>query len=147
MIKRTSEQYSWHGSDDIRAKIEPPSCRQYKPSNVLGVRPLNWDELIDEDDDDENWADPGAPCDGRSRPGDGNDTDNGEGEEDTQGCEKGTGNEQGTKDGKGKGKRKGKGNGKGKGKVKQTLGGDDMSHAVALQLQKQRYDADLDPEG
>jgi hypothetical protein len=54
MIKRTSEQYSWNGSDDTRAKIEPPSCRQYKPSNFLVVRPLNWDELIDEDDDDEN---------------------------------------------------------------------------------------------
>jgi hypothetical protein len=28
------------------------------------VRPLHWDETIDEDDDDDNWADPGAPSGG-----------------------------------------------------------------------------------
>jgi len=42
---------------------------------------------------------------------------------------------------KGKGKAteegKGKGNGKGKAIVKQTLGGDDISRAVAVQLQKE----------
>jgi hypothetical protein len=112
-VKRTGERFSWYGSDDLRAKIEPPSCRQYKPGDFLAVRPLNWDEIIDEDDDDENWADPGAPSGGRSRPGDDNDNDDGEGEEDTQGGEKGTGKGKGTKDGKGKGKGKGKGNGKG----------------------------------
>jgi len=37
-----------------------------------------------------------------------------------------------TEDGRGKGKGKGKGNGKGKGIVKQTPGGGDISHAVAL---------------
>jgi hypothetical protein len=26
-VKRTSERFSWHGSDDLRATIEPPSCR------------------------------------------------------------------------------------------------------------------------
>jgi len=41
-----------------------------------------------------------------------------------------------TEDGKGKGKGKGKGNGKGKGIVEHTRGGDDISRAVALQLQK-----------
>ena len=82
------------------------------------VRPLNWDEMVDEDDDDKNWADPGAPSVGRSCPGDDNDNDNREGEEDTQGGEKGTGKVKGTKDGKGKGKGKGKGNSKGKGIVK-----------------------------
>jgi len=60
-LKRTSESFSWSGSDDLRAKIEPPSCRQYKPGEFLAVRPLNWDEIIDEDDDDVNWADTGAP--------------------------------------------------------------------------------------
>jgi hypothetical protein len=123
-VKRTGERFSWYGSDDLRAKIEPPSCRQYKPGDFLAVRPLNWDEIIDEDDDDDNWADPGAPSGGRSRPGDGNDNDDGESEEDTQGGEKGTGKGKGTKDGKGKGKAtedgkgKGKGNGKGNGKGK-----------------------------
>jgi len=67
----------------------------------------------------------------------------------------------GTKDGKGKGKGKateegkgkateegkGKGNGKWKGIVKQTPGGDDISPAVALQLQKEMYEADSDMEG
>jgi len=67
MVICTGERFSWYGSDDLRAKIEPPSCRQYKPGNFLPVRPLNWDEIIDEDDDDENWADPGAPSGGRSR--------------------------------------------------------------------------------
>jgi hypothetical protein len=117
-VKRTSQHFSWYGSDDLRAKIEPPSCRQYKPGDFLAVRPLNWDEKIDEDDDDENWADPGAPCGGRSRTGDDNDNDDGEGEEDMQGVEKGTGKGMGTKDRKGKWKGKRKGNGKGKGIVK-----------------------------
>jgi hypothetical protein len=146
-VKRTSKRLSWYGSDDLRAKIEPPSCRQYKPGDILAVRPLNWDEIIDEDDADENWADPGALSGGRSCPGDGNDNDNGEGEEDTQGGEKGNGKGKGTKDVIGKGKRKGKGNGNGKGIVKRTPGGDDISRAVALQLQKERYEADSGTEG
>jgi len=29
-VKRTGESFSWYGSDGLRAKIEPPSCRQYK---------------------------------------------------------------------------------------------------------------------
>jgi hypothetical protein len=132
-VKHTGERFSWYGSDDLRAKIEPPSCRQYKPGDCLAVRPLIWDDIVDEDDDDENWADPGAPSDGRSRPGDGSDNDNGEGEEDTQGGEKGTGKGKETKDVKGKGKGKGNGNGKGKGIVTRTPGGDDIPRAVALQ--------------
>src|SRR5882757_4012440 len=146
-VTRTGERFSWYGSDDLRAKIEPPSCRQYKLGDFLAVRPLNWDEIIDEDDDDENGADPGAPSGGRSRPGDDNDNDDGEGEDDTQGGEKGTGKGKGTKDGKGKGKGKGKGNANGKGIVKRTPGGDDISCAVALQLQKERYEADSGTEG
>jgi hypothetical protein len=39
------------------------------------------------------------------------------------------------------------GNGKGKGTVKQTPWGDDISRAIALQLQKKRYEADLGMEG
>jgi hypothetical protein len=104
----TGEHFAWYGSNDLRAMIEPPSCQQFKPGDFLGVRPLNWDEIIDEDDDDENWADPGGPSGGRSRPGDDNDTDEGESEEDTQCGEKGTGKGKRTKDGKGKGKGKGK---------------------------------------
>jgi len=80
MVKWRGECFSWYGSDDLRAKIDPPSCRQYEPGDILAVRPPNWDEIIDEDDDDENWADPGAPSGGRSRPGDGNDNDDGEGD-------------------------------------------------------------------
>jgi hypothetical protein len=126
-VKRTSERFSWYGSDDLRAKIEPPSCQQYKPGDFLAVRPLNWDEITNEDDDDDNWADAGAPRGGRSGLGDGNDNDDGVSEEDTQGGENGPGKGKGTKDGKGKGKAtedgkgkgkwKGKGNGKGKGIV------------------------------
>jgi len=145
-VKHTSEHFSWYGSDDVSARIEPPSCRQYKPGAFLAVRPLNWEEIIDEEDDDENWEDPGAPSGGWSRPGDENDNDDGEGEEDKTGGEKGTGEGKGTKDGQGKGKGKQKGNGKGKGIVKQTPGGDDISRAVALQLQKEMSDADLDTE-
>jgi len=154
-VKRTGEHFSWYGSKDLRAKIQPPSCRQYKPGDFLAIRPLNWDDIINEDDDDDNWADPRAPSGGRSHPSDGNDNDDSEGEEYTQSGEKGTGKGKGTKDGKGKGKGKstkegkgkGKGNGKGNGIVKQTPGGDDIARAVATQLQKEMYEADSDTEG
>jgi hypothetical protein len=116
-VKRTGERFSWSGWDDLRAKIEPPSCRQYKPGDFLLVRPLNWDEIMDVDDDDDTCADPGAPHGGRSRAGDGNENDDGESQEDTKAGEKGTGKGKGRKDGKGKGKatedRKEKGKGKG----------------------------------
>jgi len=122
MVKRASERFSWYGSDDLRAKIEPPNCRQYEPGDFLAIRPLNWPEMIDKADDDENWADPGLLCGGRSRPDDDNDNDDSEGEEDTPGGEKGTGKGTGTKHGKGKGKEtedgKGKKKGKGKGNSK-----------------------------
>jgi hypothetical protein len=42
---------------------------------------------------------------------------------------------------------KGKTHSKGKGIVKQTPGGDDISHAVTSQLQKEMYEADSDTEG
>jgi hypothetical protein len=81
-VKRTGEHFSLYHSDDRRAKIEPPTCWRYKPGNFLAVRRLNWDEIIDEDDGEENRADPGAPSGGRSRPANGNDNDNREGDED-----------------------------------------------------------------
>jgi hypothetical protein len=114
-VKHPGECFSWYGSDDLRAKIELPSRRQYKPGDFLAVRPLNWDEIIDEDDDDDNWADPGAPSNGRSCPGDDNNNDDGKSEEDTQGSEKGTRKGKGTKDGKGKGNATDDGKGKGNG--------------------------------
>jgi len=112
--------------------------------------------MIEEDDMEENWADPGAPSSGTNRPGIGNDNDDGEGGEDTQGGEKGTGKRKGRKDGtvkakatekrKGKGKGKGKGNGEGKGIVKPTPGEDDISCAIALHWQKVMSEADLHTE-
>jgi hypothetical protein len=77
-----------------------------------------------------------VPSGGTSCPGYNNNNINGEGEEDTQGGENGTGKKKGTKDRKGKRKGNVKGNSKGNGIVKRTPGGDDISHAVALQLQK-----------
>jgi hypothetical protein len=117
-VNRAGERLSCYSSDDISAKIELPSWRQYKSGNFVAVPPLNSDEIIGKDDDDDSWADPGVPSGGWSRPGDGNDKDDSESEEDTQGGEngtmKGTGKGKGTKDGKGNGK----GTGKGKGMVK-----------------------------
>ena len=156
-VERTGRRLSWYGRDDLRAKIELPSCRQYKPGSFLAIRPLNWDKIINDDNDDENAVDPGVPSFGSSCPRDGNDNDDNEGEEDRQGGEKGTGKGKGRKDGKwkgkatedgnGKGKGKGKGNSKGKGIVKQTPGGDDISRAIAFLLQKEMSEADLDTEG
>jgi len=82
--------------------------------------------MFDKDYDDENWADPGEPSRGRSRPSNGNDNDCSEGVEDMQGGETRTGQGKRSKDGKGKGKGKatedwkgkGKGNGEGNGIVK-----------------------------
>jgi len=96
------------------------------PCDLSAIGPLDLDEIINEDEDDENWADPRMPSDRRSRPGDGKDNDNGKREEDTHGCEKGTAKGKGTNDGKPKRKvtedRNGKGNEKsmeeGMGKVK-----------------------------
>jgi len=154
-VKRTGEHFSLYGSDNLRVKIELTCCRQYEPGDFLAVRPLNWDEIIDEDDDNANWADPTALSGGRSCPSDGNDNDDSESEEDTKGGEQRTGKGKGTKDGKGNGqgkatevgKWKGKGNGRGKGIVKQSSGGDDISRAVAVQLLKTIYVTDSDTEG
>jgi len=116
-VKCTGERFSLHCSDDLRAKIEPPSCWQYMPGDISAVRMLNWDEIIDEDDGDQNWADSGGPSSWRGRPGDGNDNDDRNGEEDTQRGGKGSGKGKVTTDGKRNGKGRGKGNGEGKGIV------------------------------
>jgi len=58
---------------------------------------------------------------------------------------KGKGNGRVTATGEGKGK--GKGNGNGKDIVKQTPGGDDISRAIALQLQTEMVKADSDSKG
>jgi len=89
-VERTGECFSWYSSDDLRAKIELASSHQYKPGDYLAVRQLNCDEIINEDVNDENCAAHGALCGGRSRPGDGNDIDDGVGEDDTKHGEKGT---------------------------------------------------------
>jgi hypothetical protein len=138
---------SCYGRNDLRAKIEPPSCRQYKPSDFLAVTPLNWDWIIKGDDDNENWAHTGPPSVGRSRLGDVNGNGNGEGEENALRGETGTWKRKGTRDGNWNRKWKGKGNCKGKDIVKQTPGGDDISRAVALQLENEKYEPDTDTEG
>jgi hypothetical protein len=56
------------------------------------------------------------------------------------------GKRKGSEDGKRKGKGKGKGNGIGKCMVKHTPWADDISSAVAQQLQNDMSEADLDTE-
>jgi hypothetical protein len=59
-VKCTGERFSWYSCDDIRAKIEPPRCQQYTPGAFLSGIPLNSDEILAHDVDDENWVDHGA---------------------------------------------------------------------------------------
>jgi hypothetical protein len=99
-VKRNCECFSLYGSDDLRAKIEPPSCWQRKAGNFLAGGLLNWDEIIEENDNDENCADLRAPSRGRSHHGNGNGNGIGEGEEDTERGENGTRTGKGTMDGK-----------------------------------------------
>jgi len=154
-VKLTGKHFSWYCSDDLRAIIEQPSCLQYKPGDLLAVRTQYWDVIIDEYENDENWADAAASSGGRSRSSDDNGNADSKGKEDMQGGEKRTGKGMCTKDGKGsgrgkateKGKGKGKGNDTGNGIDKQTLEAADIPRAVAVQLQKEMYDTDLDTEG
>jgi hypothetical protein len=53
-VTRTCERFAWSDSNDLRAMIEPPSCRQYQPGDFLAAGLLTWDEILDEDDDDDN---------------------------------------------------------------------------------------------
>jgi len=70
-----------------------------RPSAIL---PLNLDEIINKDDDDKNWADPGAPSCGMSHPGVSNHNDDREGGEHMQRSEKGSGKGKGTNERTGK---------------------------------------------
>jgi len=45
-FNHTGECFSWYGSDDHRAMFEPPSCRQCKRGDLLAVRLLDWDVII-----------------------------------------------------------------------------------------------------
>jgi len=107
-VKRTSEHFSSYSSDDLRSTIQPPCSRQYQPGNFVGIRPLDWDEIFEGDDDAEKWMDHGASSGERSCPPDGNDNDNGKGEEDAEAGEKGTRKGNGTKDDRGQGNGMGK---------------------------------------
>jgi hypothetical protein len=129
-VGRTGERFSWYCSEYLWAKVERPTCWQYKPGDFLAVSLLNLDETIEVEDRDDNWGDPGASTDRRSHSIDANDIDNGEGEEDMPCSEKATRKEKGTKYGKGYGK--GKGNGKGrqwrKGRGRETVKGKALSN-------------------
>jgi len=37
-VIHTGERFSWYGRDDLRARIEPQSCRPYKAGEFLAVR-------------------------------------------------------------------------------------------------------------
>jgi len=71
------ERISWYGSDDRRAMIEAPSYWLFKPGDLLAIRRLKRDEIIDEDDDNEHWVDREASSGWRSCPSEGIDNDNG----------------------------------------------------------------------
>jgi len=126
-VELTCERLSSYGSDDRKAKIEPPSHRQYKPGNVPAVRPLNRDEILVTNDDDGTWANPWAPSGGRSRPADGNDSDDSKGGT-RRGVVRqgpGTGQTQQMRPGRrcGKGWRRGRQLGTGRGRGRETVKG------------------------
>jgi len=99
---------SRNGSYHLRVIIEPPSCRQYELGDILAVGRLNWDGIIDKNDDPENWPLPGGWSSVRSFLSHGNGHDNGEDEEDTQCGDNWTGTGMGRMDRKGNGMGKGK---------------------------------------
>jgi len=107
---------------------------------------------MNENDNDTKCADPGVPNGGRSHPGNANYNDDGEGVEDTQGGENGTGKRKHRNDVMRNGKRKeteelkGTGHAKGNGNVTQTPRGDDISLPYALQLSKEMNEANSDKE-
>jgi hypothetical protein len=90
-VTATLERVSWYGGDHFGTKRDLPSSWQFKTGDFLAVRPLNWDEIINKADHDENWADPAVQRGGRSRPSNCNNNDEGKGEELTQSSDKGTG--------------------------------------------------------
>jgi len=102
MVIHTGKCFHWYGSDDLKANIELPICPKYNLGDFLAIRPLNWDEIINEVDDVGNWADAEVPSGESSHPGDGNDNDDGKGEEDTQGGQQRTGKRKEVNIGKGR---------------------------------------------
>jgi hypothetical protein len=73
-----------------------------------------------------------VPSGGWSRPSNGNDNNDYEGEEDTQGGDKGTRKENGTKDGNGKGE--GKARRKGRGRGRETVKGNVLLNTPQEQM-------------
>jgi hypothetical protein len=78
-VKCTFERCARYRPDDLHTVIESCSWQQEKPGEFLTVRPMNWDEILDKDDDTANWADPGPPSDGWGRLSHLIDNDNGNG--------------------------------------------------------------------
>ena len=69
MVLCAGMRFSLYGSDDFRAMVELPCGEWYKPDDFLAVRSLNWNEVIDKDDDEKNWADTGVPSSDWEREG------------------------------------------------------------------------------
>jgi hypothetical protein len=67
--KHSRGHFSWDDSDDTWATFEQQSYWKFKPVDFLLVEPLNLDDIIDKDDDDEKWADSGVPSSGRGHRG------------------------------------------------------------------------------
>jgi hypothetical protein len=79
-VKLTGEYFSGYRSDDPIAKPELPSSQRYKEGNILAVIPMNSDDIINNDDEDGHWADPGGWSDAQRCPGEDKHTDDSEGE-------------------------------------------------------------------
>jgi len=110
----TGEHSSWYRINDFSTKVEGPCCQQSKPGDILAVGPLDWDEIIEEDYDNENGVGPGPWNHGRSGGRDDKVNDGSERKVDRQCSQKGSRKGKGTKDGIGTGKRKATDKGKGK---------------------------------
>jgi hypothetical protein len=78
-LTTTGEIFCWHSSDDLQAMIQPRSCQQYWPVDLLATRPQNCDLIINEDDDNGNLANFRAPSDPGSHHGNGNDREDSDG--------------------------------------------------------------------
>jgi len=83
MVKWTGEHFTLYISDDLKGKIALPNYWQYKTGYLLAGQGLNRDDIINEDNDDVNCADPAAPSGEMSCHCDGNDNYECEGEVDT----------------------------------------------------------------
>jgi hypothetical protein len=125
--------FGLYSSNKLRINIQQPGCRHDKPGEVLVVRPLNLDEKIDNQDDNEKSRNSGEPIGETSSLRDVQENDDCQGEEAKQGVENGTGMRKGTNKREGNGKGKQNRNSKAKGSVKHNPRCVDISHAVAFQ--------------